>query len=252
MDSLPFTRICFLLLTISSAILATTVPSGDPADWTKDSSLSSTKVTAYDCTHCGISVCELSNFSCCVVIGETQNKMFSNEVIQLVTSETHITMCFQQADTFPKGIYAIIWVKDEGIGDSCGILKAEASPENREDIIVTEWKEACCTAEVQLAVPSSSLSCHTELPDKKDKNTLLPVSADGNAINSSSPSVSKRGTFGITTTFVALVGCAVVLVVYCILKKRNRKGLLTVHNHIFIGGDTADAADPEMENFNVI
>ncbi|XP_062448098.1 uncharacterized protein LOC134149203 [Rhea pennata] len=97
------------------------MPSGNPAEETKGS----IKVTAYDCKHCDISVCEFSNFSCCAVIGETQNKIFSNEVIQLVTDETYVTMCFQQAYTFPEGIYAIIWAKAEGIGDSCGILKAE-------------------------------------------------------------------------------------------------------------------------------
>nr|XP_013805758.1 PREDICTED: uncharacterized protein LOC106490799 [Apteryx mantelli mantelli]XP_013805759.1 PREDICTED: uncharacterized protein LOC106490799 [Apteryx mantelli mantelli] len=201
MDFLPFTRFCFLLLTVSSAFLTTAIPSGDPAEGTKGSSFSSTNVTVYDCKRCGIRVCELSNFSCCDVIGETRNKMFSNEVIQLVAEETHITVCFQPEDTSPEGIYTIFWVKAEGMGYSCGSLEAK---ENRKDIIITEWKKTCCTADVQPEVPNSSLNCYSDLPGKKG---FL------------SSSVSKEGNFDITTVFVALVGCAVVLVVYCVLKK---------------------------------
>ncbi|XP_025907140.1 uncharacterized protein LOC112957638 isoform X2 [Nothoprocta perdicaria] len=225
MDSLPCIGLCLLLGTISSPFLTTALLTGDPAKKTPRSSVGSTKVTVYNCRRCGLTVCELSNFSCCTIIGETQDKTFSNEVIQLVTSEARITMCFQQADAFPEGIYAIIWAKDEGIGESCGMLKAEASPENRPDAVVMEWK-TCCTTEIELAVSSSPLNCSS-----------LPIFADENSIYSASPSISRQGTSGITATFTVLVVCAVAVAAFFVLKKQKCKG---------------GAAAPEMENSNTV
>ncbi|XP_068769599.1 T-cell antigen CD7 isoform X2 [Struthio camelus] len=239
MDSLPFAHLCFLLLTVSSPFLNTATSSGDSAEGTKGSSFSSTKVTAYDCKHCGVSVCELSNFSCCTIIGETQDETFSNEVIQLVTNETHITMCFQQANTFSEQIYAIIWAKAGGIGDSCGILKAEASPENRGETVVSEQKKTCCTAQVQLAVPSTPLNCYAD----KDKSPQLGSPEDGNDVGYMSSSVSKQGTIGISTTFVSLVACLVGLA-YCVLKNRTREGEeneFLEHSPDFIGAWEGDS-----------
>lgn len=57
-------------------------------------------------------------------IGETQDKKFSNGIIQLVTNETHIVMCFLQENTSLEGIYAVFWVKSIGIGESCGSLNS--------------------------------------------------------------------------------------------------------------------------------
>ena len=98
------------------------MPSDAAAEGTQDSSFGKTSVTVYHCKDCESNVCKSSNYEDFVKIGETQNETFSNEIIQLVTSETHIIMCFQQENNFPEGIYAIVWEKAMGVGDSCGNL----------------------------------------------------------------------------------------------------------------------------------
>lgn len=77
-------------------------------------------VTVYHCKDCESNICESSNYEDFVKISETQSETFSNEIIQLVTNETHVIMCFQQEGTVPEGIYAIFWEKAMGAGDSCG------------------------------------------------------------------------------------------------------------------------------------
>lgn len=102
--------------------LGIAMASDDPAKETQDSSFGKTNVAVY---HCENNACESGNYNDCAKIGETQPEGFSNEIIQLVTSDTHITMCFHQGNTLPEGIYAVFWTKDRGAGHSCGILNYE-------------------------------------------------------------------------------------------------------------------------------
>lgn len=98
------------------------MPCDDRTGGTQGSSFGKTHVTVYHCNDCESNTCESSNYEDFVKIGETQCEKFSNETIQLVTSETYIIMCFQQENTFPEGLYAIVWERAMGVGDSCGIL----------------------------------------------------------------------------------------------------------------------------------
>ncbi|CAM9698561.1 unnamed protein product [Bubo scandiacus] len=124
MDSPRFTRLCFLLLTAAAPHPNIAMPTGDLAEQTQGSSFGKTYVTVYHCKDCESKMCKSSNYEDFVKIGETQSEKFSNEIIQLVTSETHIIMCFQQENTSAEGIYAIVWEKAVGVGDSCGILNS--------------------------------------------------------------------------------------------------------------------------------
>jgi len=97
------------------------MPRDHSAEGTRVSSSRKTTVTVYRCEDCETNTCEPLSNKPFVKIGETQSETFSNEIIQLVTNETHIIMCFQQENTFPEGTYVIFWEKDSGAGDACGI-----------------------------------------------------------------------------------------------------------------------------------
>ncbi|XP_035417812.1 uncharacterized protein LOC118255594 isoform X3 [Cygnus atratus] len=85
-------------------------------------------VTVYRCKDCDSTICQSSNYESFEKIGETQNGTLSNDIIQLVNNETHIIMCFQQEIKYLNEVYAIIWEKDLGIGESCGNVELGDSP----------------------------------------------------------------------------------------------------------------------------
>lgn len=98
-------------------------PRDDPAEGTNGFSSDETTMLVYYCKDCDSKICQLSHYEIFDKIGETQNGTLSNDIIQLATTETQIIMCFQQGIKYLKGIYAIIWQKDSGIGESCGNLE---------------------------------------------------------------------------------------------------------------------------------
>lgn len=100
------------------------MPSNNPVEGAQVPSFGKTYVTVYHCKDCESHICESSNYEDFVKIGETQSEIFSNEIIQLVTTETQILVCFQPENTSPGGIYAIVWEKAIGMGDSCGVLNS--------------------------------------------------------------------------------------------------------------------------------
>lgn len=100
------------------------VPRANHAERADGSRIVRTAVTVYYCKDCGEERCKLSDYTDFEIIGETENEIFSNENIQLVINETHITMCFQQENMFRDGVYTIFWEKDEGLGEPCGFLKS--------------------------------------------------------------------------------------------------------------------------------
>ncbi|XP_061232837.1 uncharacterized protein LOC133224923 isoform X2 [Neopsephotus bourkii] len=213
MDLAHFMQLCFLLLTIASSCPSIAVASDDPAKGTQDSSFGKTNVAVY---HCESNVCESSNDKDCAKIGETQNERFSNEVIQLVTSDTHITMCFHQGNKIPEGIYAVFWEKDMGAGHSCGILNYKAFLENGWSNIITEQVRICCETSTNLSVPNHTLRCYTEVLDEEPRKSTANIADNPQYL------ASEKSNVGIITTITILVLCAAAaLAVSCVLQKRN-------------------------------
>lgn len=95
-----------------------------PAEGTEDSSSGNLHVTVYHCKNCPCksTANSFENFD---KIAETQNKAFSHVIIELVTNKTHITVCFEQANSYLEGVYGVFWKKAGGAGLSCGILNSE-------------------------------------------------------------------------------------------------------------------------------
>lgn len=99
------------------------MPTGDPAEGTNGFFSDKTTVIVYRCKDCDSKICRLSSYEIFDKIGETQNGTFSNDIIQLLTTETQIIMCFQQEIKYLNEVYAIVVQTDWGIGESCGNLE---------------------------------------------------------------------------------------------------------------------------------
>ncbi|XP_027672477.1 uncharacterized protein LOC130159419 isoform X1 [Falco biarmicus] len=230
MESPYFTWFCFLLLAIAAAHPNIAMPcGGDPAEGSQRSSSGKTNVTVYHCKNCEEHICKSSNYEGFVKIGETQSETFSNEVIQLVTSETHIMMCLQQEENAClKGIYAIVWEKAMGVGDSCGTLDFKVSSENREDNIVREEMKICCKVDTNLSVPSRVLKCglHNVMSGGENRKSAADITAEGNQ-GERQFSVSQ-GNITLTTTLLIAGVCAAALLTYHICRKQNHQGSVPV------------------------
>ncbi|KAM9177704.1 uncharacterized protein V3H86_010405 isoform 2-T2 [Mergus octosetaceus] len=216
MGSACFPWLCLLLLSGPALRPGIAAPRDDPAEGTNGFSSDETTVTVYHCKDCDSEICGLSNYEIFDKIGETQNGTLSNDVIQLVTIETHIIMCFQQEIKYLNGIYAIIWQKDWGIGESCGNLELGEIGVHH----ITEEEKICCaveTKEIQASV--ADLNCYTE----SKKSSLYEIPDDMTPDNPTDPGSSK--TIGITATFLILGVCATAaLALYCVQRTRSGQG----------------------------
>ncbi|XP_075025933.1 uncharacterized protein LOC142091058 isoform X2 [Calonectris borealis] len=195
------------------------MPSDNPAEGTQDSSFDKTHVTVYYCKDCESNICKSPNYEDFVKIGETQNETFLSKTIQLVTYETHITMCFQQENTFPEGIYAIVWEKAMGIGESCGSPDSGASSENVRGNII----KICCEAETDLSVPNPALKCYTKTSDEKTRKSTADIADEGEPGNPQF-SIGEKSSIGVITPVLILAVCAIALAMCCVRQKRNDRG----------------------------
>ncbi|OXB54997.1 hypothetical protein ASZ78_005969, partial [Callipepla squamata] len=197
------------------------LPSANRAERASGSPISKTTVTVYYCKTCGRERCKSSNYTHFEIIGKTENEIFSNDYIQLVTNETHITMCLQQENTSPDGTYVIFWEKDGGLGEPCGTLKTGDLPEDRRHIITEEGK-TCCETEIDHANPDSVLKCYKT--DEKNTNIRDDITDDGE-LGNNQYSVGENNQSGLAAALVILglcAGAAVLLVIYY-FRRRSRK-----------------------------
>ncbi|XP_074016417.1 uncharacterized protein isoform X1 [Numenius arquata] len=243
MDSPRFRRLCFLLLTIATPHANIAMPSGNPAERTQDTSSGKMHVVVYYCEDCEISACEPSNYEGFDVIHDTQNKTFLNKVIKLEINETNISMCFQQENTSYKGIYAIWWRKDVGIGDSCGIVDYGASSENMSGKIA----KICCAAETNYKEPRRSLKCYTsgEEPPTRKPTVIITDEED---LGYTQPVMGGNDSIGIITTVLFLGVCAAVLIVFRLRRNQNGQGPVMLIQQFFDAAGNKNLV-PDIEGF---
>lgn len=227
MDSPHFKQLCFLLLMAAAFCPNIAMPSVNPAERTQGSSSGKTNVRVYHCKHCETSTCEQSNYEGFATIGETQNEIFSNEKIHLVTSEMNISMCFLQENTFPEGIYAIVWQKDVGLGDSCGIVDFEEI--ERGNVV-----NICCTVDIDLSVSSSPLNCYLKMSGEKTTTSTADITAEG-SLGNPQHSVGEKSSVSVVTIVPIVLVCAVALAIYCVRQKQNGQGPFLVVHQFFNG-----------------
>ncbi|XP_039246172.1 uncharacterized protein LOC113985126 [Pipra filicauda] len=162
MDSPHLMGLCFLLLAVAAPCPNIAMPSGHPAERTHDSSSGKIKVSVFYCKDCEINICESGRFERFVKIAETENEVFSDGIIELVTKEKQIIMCFRQGNT-SEGISDIICLKMVGVRYLCGILNSTAFSANGRGSISPEENKLCCEAETNIWESNLTLKCHTEM-----------------------------------------------------------------------------------------
>ncbi|XP_035198267.1 uncharacterized protein LOC118175810 isoform X2 [Oxyura jamaicensis] len=228
MGSACFPWLCLLLLSGPALCPGIAASGGDPAEGTNGTSLKKTKVTAYRCKDCDSHICRSSNYETFEKIGETQNERFKNDIIQLVTNETHVIVCFQQEIKYLNEVYAIVWEKVSGIGESCGNLELGENGVHH----ITEEEKICCAVETnETQARVSNLNCYIE---RKKKSLLYKTPDDVTLDNPTDPGSKDR--IGITATFLILGVCAAAaLALYCVQRTRNGQGPVIVLYQILKG-----------------
>ncbi|XP_021270810.1 uncharacterized protein LOC110407425 isoform X2 [Numida meleagris] len=216
--------LCLLLLALPTSHAGIAVPRANLAEEANGSSIIKTTVTVYYCKNYGGEECKTSDYTGFEIIGKTENETFSNENISLVTSEMHITMCFQQENMCRDGAYVIFWEKAGGVGDPRGILKCEAPLEDRRHSIIEEGK-ICCETETDHANPHSVLKCYIGRTDEKNTNTMDGINYYGD-LGNHQYLVGENNQTGLTATLLVVgicAGAAALLSMYCYYKRRTRK-----------------------------
>eukprot|EP00075_Anas_platyrhynchos_P037818 XP_027327071.1 uncharacterized protein LOC106016586 isoform X2 [Anas platyrhynchos] len=227
MGSACFPWLSLLLLSGLALRPGIAAPTGDPAEGTNGFSSNNTRVTVYRCKDCDSKICQLSNYEIFDKIGETKNGTLSNDIIQLVTTETHIIMCFQQEIKYLNEVYAIFWQKDWGIGESCGNLELGENEVHH----ITEEEKICCAVEAEeIQAHVANLNCYVE---SKSTSSIYKTHDDITLDNPTDPDSSK--TIGITVTFLFLGVCAAALALYCVQRTRSGQGPVVVLYQIFKG-----------------
>ncbi|XP_014111279.1 PREDICTED: uncharacterized protein LOC106628363 isoform X2 [Pseudopodoces humilis] len=212
MDSPHLLHLGFLLLALAALCPSIAMPTVGPAE-------GSTTVTVYHCKDYKSCTCKSreNNFKNFTIIAETQNKTFSDVLIELVTNETHMTVCFEQENSCLEGIYGVFWQKAGGAGLSCGILNYG---ENGRGNINTEEKNICCEAETNIWRHNPTLRCYTQ--KSHSKPITLPVESPGNPELLTS---SKKTSIGILLSFLFVGVCAGCAATYYFLWRRRGQAL---------------------------
>ncbi|XP_054501261.2 uncharacterized protein LOC129128161 [Agelaius phoeniceus] len=213
MDSPHLLHLGFLLLALAAPHPSVAVSTSGPARWTRGS----TTMTVYRCKDCESCKCkdgriDFKNFT---RIAEIQNKknIIPGVTVELVTNESHITVCFEQANFCPEEVYGIL---DETEPPKlwCGILN---SGENGGGNINTEDKTVCCEAEADPWRHNPDLKCHVQ--KSGPKHTALPVAIPGN------PEflTSKKSSLGILLAFLFVGVCTGWGTMFYFLRLRRRQ-----------------------------
>ncbi|XP_065591673.1 uncharacterized protein LOC136048099 [Cyrtonyx montezumae] len=218
--------LCLLLLALPTSHTGIPLPRANLAEQVNGSPITKTTVTVYYCKNCGRERCKSSDYTDFKIIGKTENEIFSNDDIQLVTNETHITMCLQQENMSRDGTYVIFWEKDGGLGEPCGILKSGALPEDRRRIFTEEGK-TCCETEIDHTNPDSVLKCYKT--DEKNTNIIDDIIDDGE-LGDHQYSVGENNQTGLAAALVTLgvcAGAAVLLAIYYFRRRtQKRQGMV--------------------------
>lgn len=132
-------------------LIGVAMPSAKQDERTPGSCLGEIAVTVYLCRGCERSVCDTRNYESYEKIIDTRNEIFSHGGFHLETNKSCIRLCYQHPTYVLEGILAIVWQKQDGIGDLCdsvnseGMLSRESTQEKHIYHYVTEllyvWAE---------------------------------------------------------------------------------------------------------------
>ncbi|XP_038013333.1 uncharacterized protein LOC119709514 isoform X2 [Motacilla alba alba] len=175
MDSPHLLLLGFLLLALAAPHPSIAMSNAGPAKGTQGS----TNMAVYYCKDYESCKCKNGriNFKNFIKIAEIQNKTntIPDVTVELVINKSHISVCFEQANSSLEGIYGIFSDKTDPPKLWCGILNSE---ENEGGNISTEDKNVCCEAEAVAWTHNPNLKCYIQ--KSRPKHTALPVAVPGN------------------------------------------------------------------------
>ncbi|XP_018774694.2 uncharacterized protein LOC108962686 isoform X1 [Serinus canaria] len=198
MDSPHLLHLGFLLLALAAPPPSIAMSNVDPTKGTQGS----TTMAVYYCKDYESCKCKNGkiNFENFTKIAEIKNKIntIPDVTVELVTNKSHITVCFEQANSHLEGIYGIFSDETDPPKLWCGILN---SGENGGGTISPEDKNVCCEAEADAWQHTPKLKCYIQKP--RPKHTALPVAIAGN------PEflTSKKNSLGILLAFLFVGVC---------------------------------------------
>lgn len=197
MDSPQLLHLALLLLALAAPRPNIAMSIIGPAEGTEDSS---TEETVYLCKEYNSSTCKSGKnyFEYFKIIADTQNKIVSNGIRNMVTNETHTTVRFEGPNFCLKEMCSDLFQKRERSGCSCGIL---SSGEDGRGDLNTE-KIVCCEAETGTEKPKCALKCFKDQKPDPD-GTTTPAVIHGN------PEflTSKKNSTGILFAFLFVGVC---------------------------------------------
>ncbi|CAN8194264.1 unnamed protein product [Coccothraustes coccothraustes] len=215
MDSPHLLHLGFLLLALAAPPPSIAMSNAGPAKGTQGN----TTVEVYYCKNKEICECknERINFKNFTKIAVIQNKTNTNPdlAIELVTNESHISVCFEQANSSIEGIYGIYSKETYPPKLWCGILN---SGENGRGNISPEDKHVCCEAKADAWRHTPKLKCYIQ--KSPPKHSALPVAIAGK------PEflTSKKNSLGILFAFLFVGVCAGWGTMFYFLRLRRRQG----------------------------
>ncbi|XP_066188197.1 uncharacterized protein [Sylvia atricapilla] len=207
----------FLLLALAASHPNIAMSIAGHVEGTADSSFGNPDVTLYRCKDCQSCICKPrgNSFKNFTRIANTQNKTFSSVAIELMTNETHITVCFEHANSCLKGVYGVAWKRPGGAGVACGILN---SGENGRGNNSTE-KTICCEAKTDIWKHDPTLKCYTQ--KSRPKPITLPISIGEGILDNPEFLTSKNNSIGLPLGLVVAVVCTGGAVL-CYLQRRRQ------------------------------
>ncbi|XP_053850411.1 uncharacterized protein LOC128816650 isoform X2 [Vidua macroura] len=174
MDSPHLLHVGFLLLALAAPCPSIAMANAGPANRTQGSR----NTTVYYCKDYKNCTCkkdqnDFKNFERITKIQKKINTIPAND--QQMTHKSHITVCFERANSSLEGIYGLSSYETQQPKIWCGILNFG---ENGGGNISTEEKNVCCEAEAVVWNHNPHLKCYIQ--KSHPKSTALPVAIPGN------------------------------------------------------------------------
>ncbi|XP_059341962.1 uncharacterized protein LOC132081980 isoform X1 [Ammospiza nelsoni] len=201
MDSPHLLHMGFLLLALAAPHPSIAMSTAGPAGWTRGSKA----MAVYRCEDW--ESCKRKDegidFNDCTKIAEIQHKKSTipGVTVELMANESHITVCFEQANFCPEEIYGI-WDETVPPKHWCGILNCG---ENGGGNISTENQTVCCEAEAN-AWRQNPLKCYIQESHPKHSALAVPIPGEG-ILGNPEFLTSKKSSLGIWLAFLFVGVC---------------------------------------------
>ncbi|RLV99383.1 hypothetical protein DV515_00010007 [Chloebia gouldiae] len=214
MDSPHLLHLGFLLLALAAPHPIIAMSSAGPANRTQGRI-----TTVYYCKDYKYCTCkkDQNDLKAFTRIAEIQNKRntISDVPVELVKNKSHITVCFEHADSSPEGMYGLYSDETGQPKIWCGNLNSGGNGED------TKEKNVCCEAEAVAWNHNSHLKCYIQksLP----KPTSLPIANPDEEMLGYPEFLISKSSSGILLAFLLVGVCTGWGTMFYFLRLRRRR-----------------------------